>query len=257
MFTIKYMGCDYRHDKDFYTERQLGYDFYLALFIKSRCVIGVSENVTEYEPDTFVLFNKNSPQFYGACGEDYTDDWIVFSADESFISGLNIEFGKPVHIGKRFDLGSYFRIIQSYFFRCNNSNATLYHIMSAMFMEISECIENTDTAVPHISKLRELRIRIYYEPQLDWNISCMAEELHVSEPYIQEIYRRAFGVSCMSDVIHSRINKAKNLLAGTDKNIDEICTECGYNSSVHFSRQFKQQTGYAPSVWRKIKSITK
>jgi AraC-like DNA-binding protein len=32
--------------------------------------------------------------------------------------------------------------------------------------------------------------------------------------------------------------------------MEEIADRCGYNSPVHFSRQFRKCTGYAPSKWR-------
>ena len=40
------------------------------------------------------------------------------------------------------------------------------------------------------------------------------------------------------------------MLAQTNLTMEEIADRCGYNSPVHFSRQFRKCTGYAPSKWR-------
>ena len=59
------------------------------------------------------------------------------------------------------------------------------------------------------------------------------------------------GVTCGADVINARIEFAKVLIEETDLNITEISGRCGYESVIHFSRQFKKMTGVAPSEYRK------
>ena len=44
--------------------------------------------------------------------------------------------------------------------------------------------------------------------------------------------------------------KVKNLLAETDKSIDEIAYELGFNYPHHLSRVFKKVTGMTPSEYR-------
>ena len=80
-------------------------------------------------------------------------------------------------------------------------------------------------------------------------MKMMAEELHISPAYIQELYKKTFGISCMNDVIECRISCAKNLLTGSRLSIREIAEKCGYNSNIHFSRQFRANTGMSPSEW--------
>ena len=42
------------------------------------------------------------------------------------------------------------------------------------------------------------------------------------------------------------------LLSTTNMNINDISASSGYRSYVHFARQFKEQTGYTPSEFRRI-----
>ncbi len=55
-------------------------------------------------------------------------------------------------------------------------------------------------------------------------------------------------------VIHERIIlEAKRLLVSSDKTIDEITFELGFNEAPHFSRFFKKQSGQNPTEFRKQK----
>ena len=59
-----------------------------------------------------------------------------------------------------------------------------------------------------------------------------------------------FGISCGADIINGRIETAKTLLADTCLTVTEIGEKCGYNSSVHFSGQFRQLVGLSPTEYR-------
>ncbi|MDE5950341.1 MAG: AraC family transcriptional regulator, partial [Acetatifactor sp.] len=83
------------------------------------------------------------------------------------------------------------------------------------------------------------------------NIRSMAQEMHLSAGYLQILYRKMFGVSCMDDVIAGRIRKARELLAYTEKPVSEIADDCGYHNVEHFCRQFRQQTGLTPGAFRR------
>ena len=50
-----------------------------------------------------------------------------------------------------------------------------------------------------------------------------------------------------------RISKAKELLASTQKGLDEIAEECGFSSTNYFSLIFKKEVGISPSNYRKSK----
>jgi YesN/AraC family two-component response regulator len=78
----------------------------------------------------------------------------------------------------------------------------------------------------------------------------MAEKLNISVGYLEEIYKNTFGVTCMEDVISSRINLAKKYLLYDHYSIAEIVTLCGYRNIEHFFRQFKKITGITPNRFR-------
>ena len=100
MFHIDRMACGCRHDQDFVLDCPMGYAGYLALFVKTKAIFVIDGQTIETEPDTFIIFDHGSPQYYKANGGEYINDWIQFTCTEQLTSGIPIQFDKPLYIGE-------------------------------------------------------------------------------------------------------------------------------------------------------------
>ena len=98
--------------------------------------------------------------------------------------------------------------------------------------------------------LARIRREIMSEPQKEWNIEQLAHSAGISRSHLQRLYKQFFNVSCMEDIITSRMNRAKQLLTYTDLRIQEIAMQCGYNNESHFMRQFKERIGMTAVQYR-------
>ena len=78
----------------------------------------------------------------------------------------------------------------------------------------------------------------------------LAERMHLSISHFQHLYREFFGTSCIRDVIDARIAYAQYYLTTTEMSIQALAVFCGYESELHFMRQFKKYTGLTPSGYR-------
>lgn len=250
MIFIRRMVCNAEHDENFEINRPDGYDCCLLLLVKTkaRFIIDGQEVITE--PDTFIAFNKFSPQKYGAYGGKYTDHWLHIEFPDEIYSGMNALFDRPVHIGSAVKADEYMHLISNAFYR-GGTEMICSFLIRAMLEEVKVVLNQPNNQTAHLSNLVALRKEIYSHPEYDWSVRTMAEKICVSQPYFQELYKNSFGTACGADVINSRIENAKILLADTALPIAEIGEKCGYNSPVHFSRQFKQITGYSPAEYRR------
>ena len=95
-----------------------------------------------------------------------------------------------------------------------------------------------------------IRTKIYNMPYIEWTVDSLAAELNLSKSYFQHLYKQIFGVSAISDVINSRVEHGKYLLSSTDFSVRQIAEKCGYDSDIHFMRQFKSKSGMTPSAYR-------
>lgn len=102
----------------------------------------------------------------------------------------------------------------------------------------------------HYSELIQLRNDIYSNPHRSWQVAMMAQQVNLCPTYLQKLYKQTFGISCMADVITSRIHHAQDILSKTTLPINDVARACGYENDVHFMRQFKKQMGMTPSNYR-------
>lgn len=79
----------------------------------------------------------------------------------------------------------------------------------------------------------------------------LAEECRLSEVYFRRLFTRQFKSSPKQFIIDLRIQKAKQLLCEGTQKIWAISEECGFSSTYHFCRLFKQHTGVTPGEYRK------
>lgn len=105
----------------------------------------------------------------------------------------------------------------------------------------------------HYADLSELRRSIYKHPEREWSLAMCADLLNISSSYFHRIYQKAFGVSCASDIHHSKLEYAKHLLLHTSETLQEIARKCGYDYS-HFMRTFKKEFGMTPTEYRRGKN---
>ena len=68
---------------------------------------------------------------------------------------------------------------------------------------------------------------------------------------MQRLYKEQFSSGIKDDLIASRMNRAMQLLAHTDLQVQEIAERCGYNNENHFMRQFKEKNGMTALQYRR------
>lgn len=251
MFKIRRVGYNDSHNANFSINRSKGWDCYLLLYIKTQAYFTIKDKEQLVEPNTFILFNKNSAHNYRASGNEYINSWLQFDCDESFMLE-SILFDTPINLGGIVDIDSYFRLITDCHYSEKSSKLmTCSLLIQAMLLSVYDIIiSEKDTSI-HYTELINLRKQIYARPEYQWRISEMAETLFISSAHFQELYTKTFGISCGSDIIKSRIESAKNLLIDSNLQIKEIAEMCGYNSDIHFSRQFRKNVCVSPNVYRK------
>ncbi|MNR41474.1 Transcriptional activator NphR [compost metagenome] len=66
--------------------------------------------------------------------------------------------------------------------------------------------------------------------------------------YLKEVT----GYTINSYVMQKRMEEAKKMLLTKDDSISSISEKLGFNTTVHFSRTFKQYAGASPQMYRKI-----
>ena len=95
-------------------------------------------------------------------------------------------------------------------------------------------------------------IKLHMEEQISLDYLINME--HISKSFLIKHFKHRTGMTVIQYIHFLRIKAAKRLLITTQKSIEEIALEVGFESPKYFYRLFKQREGISPNRYRKIKS---
>lgn len=96
------------------------------------------------------------------------------------------------------------------------------------------------------------RVRQYVITHLDDELSLtkLANIVFLNPSYLSYLFKECTGTNISDFISDMRLVKAKELLGGSMKRINEICMEIGYDSPHSFARFFRHCTGMSPLEYR-------
>ncbi len=258
MFRIFTGGCRTRHSQGFVMSRENGFPKYVLLIVHSGGEFVIGGNRQSVEPRHAVIIAPNTPYRYQLSSGDYMDDWIHFETDNpGMLPVCNLLF--PIQ-----NADMYTSLIRQLLWEqsytsdtglCQeNTDAVFSVLLNHLKYDYSHSSESM-AQVPYEEELRQLRLDMSSHVNGEYSIASCAEKLHISESYFQALYRRLFGISFQRDLINMRVDYAKTLLETSDLSVAAIAEICGYQTEVHFFRQFKALTGMTPMRYRRGKMI--
>ncbi|MBR5964706.1 MAG: helix-turn-helix transcriptional regulator [Treponema sp.] len=101
-----------------------------------------------------------------------------------------------------------------------------------------------------LARLQKMREAAQTNPE-KWTVDAMAESFGLTRSRFSVLYKQTFGVAPDKEK-HAFLNqKARSLLSTTDKTVQQIAAECGYNECENFIRAFRKSNGMSPLQYRK------
>lgn len=254
---IHHIAINSTHPSDFVMERRHGLADYLFLNIKSACTFLIKDKMYTIIPPAVILMDSHVPHKYFPTGEQYCDDYLHFSMDHSrnFLNQLTFPLNTPIFLSQNSSINLILKTIEDEDIPESKYSDTITTLLiQLLFVKVTEqwdLLQNKHTENPHYSDLLAVRTLIQNTPERCFSIEELAEMAHLSSSYFQVMYKKTFGVTCINDVIDTKITQAKQLLVSTDLSVKQIASELGYNEVYHFIRQFKKYTSLTPLAFRK------
>lgn len=91
-------------------------------------------------------------------------------------------------------------------------------------------------------------IQLHVEEKL--TIAELAEMVGYTENYLSKKFKQETGQRIHSYILSQKMERAKELLRGSQENVQTLAERLGFSSQSHFGEQFKQYTGLSPKAWR-------
>lgn len=117
----------------------------------------------------------------------------------------------------------------------------LYHLLIIQLKSTEPIDHRIEKAIAHI------HTNIHCSLSLD----TLSRIAGLSENYFRKVFKKHMNMYPKDYIIHTRTNRAKQLLMETDLPISAIAEQLGYSDTYCLSKQFKKRTGFAPSYFRR------
>jgi len=240
------------------TFRQNGRKDYQLLYVSAgRAFFTFDGNVTEVGAGSLVLYHPGEFQKYTYYREDKTEVyWLHFTGSEveECLKGLDFERGNICHMGESAEFKELFlSIIRELQLYRPYYEELLHLFLRQLFVLVRRRLLEGSKEQRRLRKEMEQAVGYFNENfNQDIQMEAYAADKHMSISWFIRNFKRYVGMPPLQYLISIRMNRAKELLKGTDNTIGEIGTIVGYENPLYFSRVFKNATGFSPREYRRL-----
>ena len=109
----------------------------------------------------------------------------------------------------------------------------------------------TDSGSGSRDEVARAKSYIYEHYSENIGVEKLAELVYLSPGYFSYIFKKETGENVTRFIRSYRMEKAKELLVGTNKKIVQICGETGFSNVSYFCKSFREYCGCSPEQYRK------
>ncbi len=259
MMKLHAIGMAVRHTADFVIDRPAGSGDDLLIIFKTPAELIIGGEVLRAQAGCAIVYTADMPQYYRAFGGIYVNHFMHFEGYEQAEDTPLPPAGKLIALTNIGEVEELLRMIsRTRMGDEKNMETSLDLLIKLLMIKLSEGAREPQLSADmgaHHAELSALRAELYSSACEFRGVGQMAKRLNFSVPYLQQLYRAQFGVSCYEDILAARTKTAKYYLRATTLTVKEIAALCGYENDVCFMRLFKQRTGLTPTLYREKRGL--
>ena len=253
------IGWHSTHSADFRNEREQGAGDYVFLLIKSPCRIFYDGEMRKYPAYTWILYEPDAYEHYGADGEAYNDDWLHFAPDAEeaeMLRALSIPMNTPVTLPKGTEISKLLRdmCFEYYSVHLHRTEMTdlLFRMLLYRLHEQLCRVKAVPVSDSRAARLRQIKEFVFRKPFERFTAARFAEEMDLTAADFEQQYAEENGSTFADDLIHTRlcyIADQMRLHAYEDQTVEEIAQLCCYASEAEFTAEFSRFMGQTPQAF--------
>jgi len=129
-------------------------------------------------------------------------------------------------------------------------------LLTGLLMELSLRAAHplpSGTTRHHQKIISQIAARIRESPHDTPPIAELARAAGYSADHFSRVFKQVVGQTPEPFIIQAKVSRAKELLVESSLSVSQIADALGYCDVFFFSRQFKEQTGRSPQVYRRAR----
>lgn len=232
-------------------------NYIIHYILKGKGIYQVGERKYNLSAGQGFLIEPETLTFYQADQEDpWSYLWIGFGGSEAKRLVLDIGLNSA-QLTFQCSYGEELKkIVLSMLRHTESTNSNLYYLQGKLYDFFSVLTRDIFIDI-HEERTKETLyvqqaisyIRNHYSEGIQ--VTDVARYLNVNRSYLYTIFKNSLDLSPKEFLTKFRISRAKEQLTLTDVPIEAIAIASGYQSSLVFTKAFKQECGMTPSHYRK------
>jgi two-component system response regulator YesN len=139
---------------------------------------------------------------------------------------------------------------ERHFYRCS-SLAEVFNDLSSEFNKILQQLSQ-DKKLTDKKPIRMAKQFIKENYALPITLEEVSGQVGFNATYFSSLFKKETGSNFLEYLTDTRVQAAKQLLADTERSINQVSEAVGYNDIKHFTKVFKKSTGLTPTEYRKL-----
>ena len=119
----------------------------------------------------------------------------------------------------------------------------VYFFLAELMEQCGSQVSVEDTSVDYVHRATDY-IREHYAG--DTSVDSICQWLNISRSYLYKLFRRYYGMSPSSYLIHYRLEKARELLNAQQYAVNEVAEMVGFSDHPYFTKRFRMAYGMPP-----------
>lgn len=235
----------------FIVDRPNGTDDFVFLHFINPVDIRTGNRIIRTAPHACAIYTPHAPCYYESVSHEMFHDWLHFMPLSDEYNPLY--FGLPLNKVFYTEFGSAItKEMENIQWLYNvgqpdNASENFFNLLQILKKESQ--LHHKSPLYSSNASFEELRFLIYQTPK-NWNIQSMADYVHLSRSRFSIKYKELFGITPIADLGNAAMCMAEKLLTTTTMTVQNIASECGYDSTQFFINKFKIYAGTTPNVFR-------
>lgn len=135
------------------------------------------------------------------------------------------------------------------------AKASLARASSILQSELERKASGADERAPKGAlagwQIRRLKDHVDANLERPIPVRDLADVAQRSPDYFCRAFKRTFGESPHAFIVGRRLDRAIELMLGTDDPLAQIALSCGFGDQAHLCRAFRARYGRTPAAWRR------
>jgi AraC family transcriptional regulator of arabinose operon len=253
------LASHFQKEVGYHVRRTHGREDWLLFFTMSGSGVFQHENRRhQTRPGEITIITPGLPQDYAttSLAEPWDFYWAHFVARSDWLlwlkelpqewPGLIVMQPDGPALLERLGI-TFERLLKDNYLLTGLQEALCANALEEMLLLLARQCQQASSLDTRVQQILEILSQQLAEP-LD--VPQIARRLALSPSRVAHLFKEATGESIMATLTRLRLSQARRLLEFTNRPVGEIARSVGFQSSYHFSRQFKSAFGLSPQIYR-------